>query len=208
VGRKAIDLTGMTFGDLTVIRQVEFNSKNAKWECVCSCGKTIVTLGQRLRIGRSRSCGCKRYVHIAEKLVTHGQRYTRLYGIWNGMKNRCNNPKTENYKNYGGKGVRVCQEWSEDFTIFRDWALGHGYNEDKSIDRINSNGHYEPSNCRWITMKQQQNNKSSNRYVVVKGERMTISECADKYGFTYNTMVKRVKAGLTGDELIKPYRSR
>jgi hypothetical protein len=124
------------------------------------------------------------------------------------MKNRCNNPKTENYKNYGGKGVRVCQEWSEDFTIFRDWALGHGYNEDKSIDRINSNGHYEPSNCRWITMKQQQNNKSSNRYVVVKGERMTISECADKYGFTYNTMVKRVKAGLTGDELIKPYRSR
>ena len=126
----------------------------------------------------------------------HGMRHTRIYNIWRSMRQRCNNPKCSNYKNYGGKGIKVCQEW-EDFQTFHKWAMDHGYSEELTIDRTDVHGNYEPSNCRWVSYKEQANNKSNSRYIEVDGERHTISEWGDISGISSKTIWMRLKIGWT-----------
>ncbi len=150
-----IDLVGHRFGQLTVTKPVEMTPSGRLWECLCDCGLTVNKLTTQLRRKSRRNGGCKRCEPISRAFahLTHGGAFggkTPLYKTWKGMRGRCENPNSNVWEYYGGKGVRVCQEWA-DFKTFRDWAQSHGYANGLSIDRIDSGGNYCPENCEWVT---------------------------------------------------------
>lgn len=146
------DLTGQKFGKLTVIERAKNRGKVIYWLCKCECGGIIEVQSAHLKNGNTKSCGCMK----GNK--KHGQRSTRLYRIWIGIKQRCLNPKNPHYKDYGGRGIKLFDDWLK-FEPFYQWAVSNGYNDILSIDRIDVNGNYEPSNCRWATYKEQAKNK-------------------------------------------------
>lgn len=156
-GRRAIDLTGQRFGRVIAVAFKGTRNGRGYWECLCDCGKSKTFCTRELRAGDITSCGCER----KERATKHGLYYTREHRIWIGMKSRCSNAKMNNYKWYGGKGIKVCKEWSEDFKTFYEWAHENGYQDNLTIDRIDGNGDYEPKNCRWITIQEQQRNKTN-----------------------------------------------
>lgn len=128
----------------------------------------------------------------------------RLYRIWADMKRRCKNSDRPNYKNYGGKGIRVCQEWENSFDSFREWALNNGYSDDLSIDRIDNNGNYEPSNCCWVTAKEQANNKRNNLHIEYKGETRTLAQWCEVFGLERNVVAMRIyRDNIPFEEAIK-----
>lgn len=204
---KAQDLAGLRFGRLTVIRKSEFvKNTNRLWECLCDCGNVVYVRADGLRRGTTRSCGC-----LARELSSeaakksgaarrrHGQcvkneegKRQRIYSIWNRMKDRCNNPKSDRYSFYGGRGIKVCDEWNNDFAVFFEWAIASGYRDDLTIDRIETDGNYEPGNCRWVTVKEQANNRRSNHRLTHNGETHTIAEWAEITGLSYDTIKQRI----------------
>ena len=140
----AADLTEQKFGKLRVISRVD-NDKhgNAMWRCLCECGNGAVVRGANLNSGQVQSCGC-----LMGRHVSHGDSTTRLYKIWYGIIRRTEDSKRKEYKDYGGRGIKMCAEWRESFEAFRDWAQQNGYTDDRYITRIDKNGDYIPSNCR------------------------------------------------------------
>lgn len=157
-----IDLTGQRFGRLTAIEYSGRSSDGqAKWKCICDCGTIAFSSSGNLRSGRMKSCGCLRRengVKHALSMTKHGQYKSRLHRIWNTMKNRCQNPNVHNYESYGGRGITVCDEWQR-FEPFYEWAMSNGYRDHLTLDRKDNFAGYSPDNCRWATMKEQQNNK-------------------------------------------------
>ena len=153
------DLRGQRFGRLTVVDQLPAINKRTMWLCKCDCGNEASVDAQNLHTGHTQSCGCLRRERLSKASTTHGKRNTRLYSIWNHMKTRCRTKSYHAFRHYGGRGIRVCDEWLNDFQAFYDWAMANGYRDDLSIDRIDSDGNYSPDNCRWSTMAEQNKNK-------------------------------------------------
>jgi hypothetical protein len=144
------DLVGVRFGRLVVVSRAESVKRNSRWLCRCDCGNEIVAYGGHLKSGATKSCGCLNREKASGRFKTHGKTKTRLFRIWQNMHKRCEYQGHKQYKNYGGKGIKVCKEWS-DFQAFYEWAISNGYGDDLTIDRINPNRNYEPSNCQWLT---------------------------------------------------------
>lgn len=172
------------------------------WLCQCECGRTVIVSGANLRNGHIKSCGCYRSEIARKNATKHGLRQTRLYKIFHGMKKRCYTPTAINFSIYGGRGITICEEWLNDFQAFYDWAMSNGYADDLSIDRIDVNGNYEPSNCRWVSMKEQVNNRRANRFITYNGETHTLSEWSNIVGINIKTLHKRLRDGWSAEDAL------
>ena len=133
----------------------------------------------------------------------HGMSDTRLHKIWMKMRGRCYVVNNDHYKWYGARGITICNEWRDDFKAFYDWSMAHGYRDDLTIDRIDVNGNYCPENCRWVTMKEQCNNKRSNVYLEINGVTKNVRQWSEETGVKYATIYMRHKRGVPGIDLIK-----
>lgn len=157
------DLTGMRFGRLVV----KDYAGDGLWNCICDCGNAKKADSWALRHGVTPSCGCRQAELQSARAKTHGESSTRLYRVWGNMHSRCDNPNNDSYKYYGERGIKICPEWSS-FEAFRDWAMSHGYDPSSkhrecTLDRIDNDGDYEPSNCRWVSHSVQMRNRRSYR---------------------------------------------
>lgn len=177
-----VDITGNKYGRLTAIKP----ATGTKWECLCVCGKTTYVHKGSLTRGVSKSCGCFRREHTSSKNTRHGRSDTKAYNSWQGMKARCLNTKLESYPNYGGRGITVCERWLDSFENFLA-DMGEP-DKDASLDRIDVNGNYEPSNCRWANTKQQSNNRRNSIWV----EGFSLAMIAKELDIPYTTLYTRL----------------
>ena len=197
MAKRIDDLTGQQFGYLVVLEYVGNNRHgHALWNCLCTnCGTEKIIQGSKLKHGETKSCGCMHHYY------SHHQTNTRLYHIWCTIKARCNRPTALKYKDYGGRGIKLCESWHK-FENFYEWAISHGYSDDLSIDRINNDGNYEPDNCRWTDNKTQANNTRANKRIEYNGEILTLSQLAEKYQISYTLLTKRLYRGWNIDDAI------
>lgn len=158
-----IDITGKKFGRLTVIKKSGHRGKDVTWECSCDCGKTVIVSGNDLRSGHTQSCGCLQRERATEVNTKHGAAgrggRDNLYSRWEGIKKRCYTKSCKSYKDYGGRGIKMCDEWLNDYSAFREWALSNGYEPHLTIERKDVDGDYCPANCTWIPKGEQTKNR-------------------------------------------------
>lgn len=185
---------GTRFGRLTVLRQAPSQPYiGRRWECVCDCGTIKIFHSRYLRGGNSRSCGCLQRIHGLSK--------TSEYHIWTLMRRRCRDPRVLHYRNYGGRGIKVCKEWDESFEAFlRD--MGPRPSPQHTIERINVNGNYEPSNCKWDTWCNQRRNKTTSKWLTFKGERRLLVDWADIVGLPITNIRDRINKGWDVDRAL------
>lgn len=188
-----INIIGLKYGKLTVINEIKERNKNGHimYNVLCDCGISKKILGSSLRCGSTRSCGCL----ITEKNSTHRKSHEKIYRKWQQIKQRCYNEKNNRYKNYGGRGIKMCESWLNSFENFIN-DMGYPENEKLSIDRINVNGDYEKNNCKWSNDKEQANNRTNNVKFLIYDEYLTLSEICRKYKKPISTVNNRLKRGL------------
>lgn len=200
---KFIDITGKRFNSLVVIKRLE-NAKGGvvRWECLCDCGNITAVRGSNLKNGAVKSCGCRR--EDAGKLnSTHGMSKSKLYRKWAGMKQRCYNNSIASFKDYGGRGIKVCNEWKDSFETFRDWALSHGYSDDLTIERIDTEKDYCPNNCMWIPFNKQQGNRRICYSFVHNGESKNLADWCRDLNLDYYMVHNRIyKLGWSFEKAI------
>lgn len=200
------DLTGMTFGRLTVLERAE-NNKHSQvmWRCHCECDNEVIVPGKYLISGETKSCGCLSRELAATRCrsrkKTHNLINTRLYRVWSAMKNRCLNPNDHHYPNYGGRGITVCDEWLSFENFYKD-AMALGYADDLTIDRIDVNDGYHFANVRFITIKAQQSNKRNNRYLTFNDETKCLKEWARELNINPHTLCDRLSRGWSVEKAL------
>ena len=194
-------LENIKFGRLTAIKEVgRTKSGNALWLCTCDCGGEKIVSSYSLRRGNTQSCGCIKREQILEMFATHRETHSPLYRLWAGIKNRCYNRNESKYANYGARGIKVCSEWESNYPVFRDWCLANGYSKGLTIERIDVNGDYSPSNCTFATQKVQQNNRTNNHRITYEGETKTLSQWAEYLGMTYKMLEHRINRGWSVED--------
>lgn len=201
-----LDLTGRRFGRLTVRARAANDGKQVRWECACDCGATKLVPASYL--GRSvQSCGCLRRETARATMQTHGhtlrRKVPRWYKAWSEMRRRCEDASRPSWPNYGGRGIVVCERWQDADAFYADMGEAP---PGASLDRIDSNGNYEPGNCRWADDYAQANNKRSNIMLTFDGRTMTVGQWARERGIRYGLLRRRVLQGLPPEELFGPKR--
>jgi len=187
-----LDLTGAVFGRLTIDSYFGLSKdKRTLWNCSCSCGNKKVASRHELRSGDTKSCGCLRIEMTRARSSTHGKRGCNEYKIWLSMKDRCLNKNANNYNNYGGRGISVCDEWGKSFSAFYA-DMGRRPSLSHSIDRIDNNGNYTKNNCKWATRREQNNNRRETIFVEYGGARLCLSSMCEKTGINYHCAQQRL----------------
>lgn len=186
---KIIDLTGQKFNKLTVIGIASRNP--LYWKCRCDCGNTVNVRTSNLKRGMVKSCGCLHHKGNPKHHLSN----TRIYRIYKKMMRRCYSPDEPAYKNYGARGISVCDEWKESVENFFEWSIANGYSNELTIDRIDNDGDYCPSNCRWTTAKIQNMNRRSNIDITINGKTKTLTEWACQFGVPYKRVYARIQSG-------------
>lgn len=184
---------GQVFNMMTIIKEVEPRKKQRQFLCKCQCGNIGNYVLVLLVNEQTKSCGCLRKSRFLQRNTSHGKSRTKLNAVWQSMKQRCENPNNINYKYYGGRGIKVCEQWISSLIVFYNWSIENGYEEGLSIDRINVDGNYEPNNCRWVSMKIQSRNKTDNIFIEYKGENLCLQDWANKLKINISTLNKRLK---------------
>lgn len=205
VAGKVEDLTGQVFGRWTVLGRAGTYKRESTWTVVCSCELAItkVLRAAMLKKGKSKSCGCLNLEMIVERNKSHGLTGHQIFNKWQNMQGRCYNPKNKKYHRYGGRGITVCQEWRDDFQTFYDWSMANGWAPELTIDRIDNDGNYEPSNCRWTTLEIQSNNKSNTVIVFIYGQRMPLQLAMKQFGACDPSLASsRIKKGWDHERAI------
>lgn len=189
---KSKNLTNQKFGRLLVVSK--FGSKNNKvyWNCICDCGNNVLVTTSNLKCNKIKSCGCLKSEILTKRNIKHNQRNTKLYDIWKTIKQRCFNPNCNSYHNYGGRGITICENWKDNYNSFYQWSIENGYKEGLTIDRIDNNGNYEPSNCRWTTRLVQGNNTRTNKYITINNETKSLADWCRFYNISYFLVQQRI----------------
>lgn len=208
------DITGMRFGRLSVLhldKSTDAPNMKRRWVCLCDCGNMITARGDCLKGGKVKSCGCYQR-EIASMLrkgnhdIKHGYSRDRLFNIWYLMKYRCDDESSPAFKNYGGRGITVCKEWSDGwisgYEAFKEWAMNNGYTDNLTLDRIDNNSGYSPKNCRWVSNDVQANNKRNNVLYRYDGKQMTLAQIAKEFGIRYKTLWRRIQLGHSIEEAV------
>lgn len=204
------DISSKKFNRLTVIEFCGMGTQNKPmpmWKCKCDCGKECVVSYYSIMNGHTKSCGCIQREFISSLNTVHGGINDRLYRVWRNIITRCTYKKCAGYDIYGGRGIKVCQEWLHGYGAFKRWAYSHGYDENAekfkcTIDRIDTNGDYCPENCRWVSQLVNDNDRRTSVYINVNGEKITMSNAARKYGVSYKSLSSGIKRGIDADTVV------
>lgn len=197
---KHAKLLGKKFGRLTVVKKLDSRNYHVHWLCECVCGNFAEVSTGRLNAGQTKSCGCLQKERAAEAKKTHGLYFdengkrSKLYRVWGHMNERCSSPTSNAYEDYGGRGIRVCKEW-KDYKTFHEWAISNGYKEGLSIERVDNDGNYEPSNCKWIPISKQASNRRNIRYLTLNGRERSLLEWSEEFGLDPSNVRTRLKRG-------------
>lgn len=194
------NLVGMKFNKLTVIERDFSHKDRPYWKCQCDCGNTVSVRADLLKNGNTKACGCMYRKHNQALQGNH----SRMYEIYNGMKKRCYNENCKSFKFYGGQGITVCDEWlgENGFIAFRDWSVKNGYSDNLSIDRINPNLSYSPTNCRWVQWGVQANNKRNNLMIEYAGKTQTLANWCRELNLNYSKVRQRIYNGKPFEQAI------
>lgn len=185
---KPEDLTGRRFGELVCLKLLQKRSaaERSRWLCRCDCGGTAKVFATNLKKGNTATCGCR------VRRGAHGKSKSPLYKVWSSMKHRCSNPNNAHYKNYGGRGVSVCDDWVE-FAPFYKWAISSGYEKGLTLERKNNDGNYSPKNCTWIPKPAQSLNRRTNLKIDLRGEVVDLKTACRRLGLNYGMVRNRIK---------------
>lgn len=188
---RLIDITGERYSRLLVLERAENTERGqAVWKCLCDCGNITYVRGGNLKSGAVKSCGCllKDNAHR-----THGLSHTKIYGLWGNIKRRCYCPTISCYKYYGGRGIKMCDEWRDSFDAFYEWVKATRFDDSLTIERIDPNGDYCPENCTWANMTEQANNKRNNDFYTHNGETKSLTQWCYSLGLDYWLVRNRIK---------------
>lgn len=191
--KNRIDITGLRYGRLVAVRCLGAAPSGARWECRCDCGGVAVVVSLKLRRGLTASCGCLQREKTSAANRTHGRRRTAEYRIWHHLRQRCQNPSDAAFADYGGRGIAVCERWSDFANFLADMGLRPSGRH--TLDRRDNDGPYSKYNCRWATKKQQARNRRSNKIVVYQGQRMSLAEACSLRGVKYSIVNSRLHRG-------------
>lgn len=207
---KKRDLIGNKFDRLTVLYEAQKIRGRTASVCLCQCGNKITVVNNALITGNTKSCGCRRKDSLVWKdnlnkgRTTHGLTSHPLNPLWSAMRGRCNNKNYQDYRYYGGRGIKVCKEWEDDFLNFYNWAISNGWERGLTIERIDNNLGYSPENCRWATRKEQARNKRNTIRLTYNGQTLSISDWSDlnKLGLTAKIIKERLGLGWPVDRIL------